>query len=270
MHVSMMNAAGRLRDLTFILLLALAPRPVVAAPACAPACREGFTCLQGKCVTACNPPCAAGERCTADLRCLPAETLAQPVRPAPVAPPPPPPSAPAPAPAPPPTPAPAGEHRGYQIGLAAGALFPGTIDFDAGSVDTSSGLVGRLSADVQVAPRFGVGAYLLVASFKMLGESGTVTGLGATAKGYFALGPKLVFRPGLSIGYQSASVASSTDTAKGLGISALAELAMPLTEGLNGFVQLSFISQPSGGVSGVTDVTWAPILFLTVGLELAR
>jgi hypothetical protein len=31
---------------------------------CVPVCRQGFTCVQGACVAGCNPPCAAGERCT--------------------------------------------------------------------------------------------------------------------------------------------------------------------------------------------------------------
>ena len=30
---------------------------------CAPPCREGFFCKQGRCVSLCNPPCRAGERC---------------------------------------------------------------------------------------------------------------------------------------------------------------------------------------------------------------
>ena len=30
---------------------------------CRPACREGFTCVFGTCVSICNPPCGAGSRC---------------------------------------------------------------------------------------------------------------------------------------------------------------------------------------------------------------
>ncbi len=32
-------------------------------PACAPACRESFVCVNGACVSACNPPCAGAEHC---------------------------------------------------------------------------------------------------------------------------------------------------------------------------------------------------------------
>ncbi len=37
---------------------------------CIPACRPGFACVDGQCVSACNPPCAAGLECTPDLRCV--------------------------------------------------------------------------------------------------------------------------------------------------------------------------------------------------------
>lgn len=46
------------------------PRPppeVVTVPApaaCEPACRDGFACVRGQCVSACNPACASSEQCT--------------------------------------------------------------------------------------------------------------------------------------------------------------------------------------------------------------
>ena len=45
--------------------------PDAGAATCEPACRDGFTCLRGECVSACNPPCGAGERCTGAGMCLP-------------------------------------------------------------------------------------------------------------------------------------------------------------------------------------------------------
>jgi hypothetical protein len=43
----------------------------VDARACFPACREGFTCHQGQCVSLCNPACPAGLECVAGRRCEP-------------------------------------------------------------------------------------------------------------------------------------------------------------------------------------------------------
>jgi hypothetical protein len=36
---------------------------------CTPACRPGFTCVSGACVSPCNPPCRENERCTANAEC---------------------------------------------------------------------------------------------------------------------------------------------------------------------------------------------------------
>lgn len=41
------------------------------ARACYPACRDGFTCNQGQCVSLCNPPCPGGLECVEGRRCEP-------------------------------------------------------------------------------------------------------------------------------------------------------------------------------------------------------
>jgi hypothetical protein len=38
-------------------------------PACVPDCSPGYTCVGGKCVSACNPPCTGGQRCGPDRIC---------------------------------------------------------------------------------------------------------------------------------------------------------------------------------------------------------
>lgn len=38
---------------------------------CVPGCRSGFTCVQGSCVSLCNPPCDAVHVCTAQGECIP-------------------------------------------------------------------------------------------------------------------------------------------------------------------------------------------------------
>lgn len=40
-----------------------------AAASCEPECSPGYLCLKGACVSACNPPCASGQRCEADRLC---------------------------------------------------------------------------------------------------------------------------------------------------------------------------------------------------------
>jgi hypothetical protein len=51
-----------------------APAPPATALVCEPDCSPGYTCLRGKCVSACNPLCAANERCGADRICHPLAT----------------------------------------------------------------------------------------------------------------------------------------------------------------------------------------------------
>ncbi len=37
---------------------------------CVPACRSGYLCHEGQCISACNPPCSAGEQCTSAGECV--------------------------------------------------------------------------------------------------------------------------------------------------------------------------------------------------------
>src|SRR5262245_27899863 len=49
--------------------------PALGAPppaaACEPACRAGYSCVQGQCVSSCNPPCSPGDVCTSTGECVP-------------------------------------------------------------------------------------------------------------------------------------------------------------------------------------------------------
>jgi hypothetical protein len=46
------------------------PLPAPAAPSCVPKCRSGYLCVEGQCISACNPPCSAEQTCTPDGQCL--------------------------------------------------------------------------------------------------------------------------------------------------------------------------------------------------------
>lgn len=57
-----------------------AATPATAAPReCVVPCRSGFTCVDGSCLSACNPPCEAGLTCTSAGECI----VEPPVAPAP-------------------------------------------------------------------------------------------------------------------------------------------------------------------------------------------
>jgi len=57
-----------------------APEP---AAECVPGCRSGYVCVDGSCVSACNPPCGEGERCVGAGVCEP-EKPAAPTAPPPL------------------------------------------------------------------------------------------------------------------------------------------------------------------------------------------
>ncbi len=85
-----------------------APAATPAADECFPACRAGYVCARGQCVSSCNPPCASHEVCTATGECVA--------------------TAPAPAPAAPVASNPQG--IGAQPGYAAPAVQPGAQQMD--------------------------------------------------------------------------------------------------------------------------------------------
>jgi hypothetical protein len=112
--------------------LVMLPVSVAFAGPCKPDCRTGFMCVQKKCVSRCNPPCAASEACTDEGECLSPggpNTLPPPPPPPPTTsggselPPPPPPPAPvtpggsSAVPPPPPPPPPAEPGYSAQPGL---------------------------------------------------------------------------------------------------------------------------------------------------------
>lgn len=49
-----------------------------AEAACFPACRSGFVCSKGQCISRCNPLCATDETCTATGECVPSRGLTVP------------------------------------------------------------------------------------------------------------------------------------------------------------------------------------------------
>lgn len=44
--------------------------PEEAVAACSPSCRDRYTCVEGSCVSLCNPACPEGSACTAEGQCV--------------------------------------------------------------------------------------------------------------------------------------------------------------------------------------------------------
>ncbi|MFO0568216.1 MAG: hypothetical protein U0263_21325 [Polyangiaceae bacterium] len=131
----------------FLLLFA----DVARAETCQPACRKGYVCVKGACVSACNPPCAAGERCTEKGECIsdPNASAAPPAPPPPVAtqptPPAPPPPATATPPAAEPAPAPPPPAPPAAVAPPPDAAPPPAASPDLVPPDSSGGAPGKRS-----------------------------------------------------------------------------------------------------------------------------
>lgn len=269
---------------------------------CVPSCRVGYVCVKGQCVSACNPPCAQGEMCTAQGQCI-QNAPPPPPPPPPAAAPAPPSAAPpgaapaaAPAPAAPPGAAPAAPAapvapvpmgalppggapvappaepgpRSWGLSGKVGILLPGTVNIDppGEDADSDSGLLLVAKADGFLMPKFSVGGQLLMAFSSLDADEGvdvTVTNFGGVLKAHFG-SPQFTFAPGLALSYQTIS-GSDIDTIKGFSPGAFVELLFPIGPTVRGDGEIGFISQPSGGNEDV-DVKFGPIFYLAFGVEI--
>lgn len=67
---SAQNTAS-LAALLGVLMVGSLASTTAQAQECVPSCRDGYMCLKGECVEACNPPCPEGEQCVEGGQCVP-------------------------------------------------------------------------------------------------------------------------------------------------------------------------------------------------------
>jgi len=228
------------------------PAPAAAAP-CVPECREGFLCKDGTCLSLCNPACPAGQRCTGDSQCV-SEA-------------PPPVAAPPVAVAPPPAAAPAQQVEAgfFSFGVQIGMLFPGSVTSRFGTGDTEIGWMSQIYVDYRIVPWLSVGA-LFVGAFPGGGQDTSfVLGIGLQPKGHIPVAPWLELRPGFAVTYQYSQWGRVSDVS-GLGLAGFLESAIVLGPSKAIPIQVGILSQPLGGASEVSDVTFL-IFYLTAGFE---
>lgn len=153
----------------------------------------------------------------------------------------------------------------YEAGASIGIWLPGTIDIDGFDFDKDAGFLLRAFADMYVAPKFAVGAYFNYTSSEVEGLDATSVEFGMALKPRFFLSPDISVKPGLNIGYRNSSIdIPASDNVDGLAVNLSVELQYHLGTGLIPFLDIGFLSQPTGGNSD-SDVTWAPIFYINFG-----
>jgi hypothetical protein len=169
-------------------------------------------------------------------------------------------------------------NRNFDLGVSLGLWFPGNINIylyspidSSVDVDKSSSLLVRAFADAYVARVFAIGAYgnYSKATLSVPGTGveadATMYEFGISLKPRFLLSPTVALKPGLNVGYRSCEIEGMDISATGLGVNLSVELQIALEGGYIFHIDGGFLSQPVGG-DWNADVTWAPIMYLAVGI----
>ncbi len=265
-----------------------APAPAAPVPAaCFPECRDGFFCHNGVCLSRCNPPCSFGQQCTAAATCVvqsPAPSVGN--------------TSPEPATqsqtgwgwpastptgaAPTPTtwaatqpPAQSSSQndesylrKSWAVGGLVGFSTPGTVYMGSGEFDTEMSYVLDAYADAILVPKFSVGVYFTLAPIIPKGgrDAMLISG-GVSLKARFALTDRVGLRPGITLGYNSVSVdSSSIDTFMGFNAGVQVDFPIALSRSGSLVPRLGFYSQPVGG-NGDISMEFPPIVYIAFGYE---
>ena len=159
------------------------------------------------------------------------------------------------------------QNQEWNLNFKGGVLFPGTVSIEGFEVDTETGWIFNVAGDAMVAEKLSMGGYFFYAgtSEEISEETANIMSIGGTLKGRFTLRSGTQIRPGVIFAYQT-TTGDVFDDVKGFNIGFTGEVAFPLENNRAIVGELGFTSQPSGGNEDA-DVTWAPILYITIGYE---
>lgn len=170
------------------------PPPTYAEPSggeCTPACRSGFTCQSGQCISLCNPPCAAGEQCTAQGECTGGAYSSAPSFPEPQDLDPPPPRE------------GVEQHDGFMLRFTIGGGGAGAgLDTSGSTLELSGGGVA-FSLDIGGSPTDNLVIHVRISDFVMIEPNVTIEGVpgsagelnGSFGSNFFGVGLTYYFMP---------------------------------------------------------------------------
>ena len=178
----------------------------------------------------------------------------------------------------------------FNVSLKLGALMPTLTDgegleLDGAAIDTDSGLMFDMQADLRMGKGVTLGVYLYYTSSSGAvgdGPSGDFSfmSVGARAKYVLPAGQRFAIRPYMGIGYgtflSGAEYTGDSGTpvklegASGLNIALAIELVYYFTESLGVVIDFGMIAQGTGTKEQngeEYDMSMPPLLFLTFGVE---
>ncbi len=174
--------------------------------------------------------------------------------------------------------------KDFDLGLSAGVLFPGSLWVSAADdyILTNVSPLIRVNFDAYLIPKLTMGLYVNLGfvGLDKFDQSGIAVPSSYNSATMFEFGGAIspVFRaknvqikPALNLGYRimhlNTDQSVNIQDTKGLGVNADVQV-MLLTGGVvNPYFELGFLAQPAGGNKD-TDLTFAPIIYLTVGASI--
>lgn len=154
-----------------------------------------------------------------------------------------------------------------------GLSMSGPGDINIGGYKAKPKVSPMLKADFDgiLIEKLSMGLFFIYASMGIenYSKSSNVMTIGGTIKPRFALSDDIQIRPAIAFGYQYIKNEDMTDNSNGFDVGGQLEIAKYLANGGAIVGELGFISQPVGG-DGTIDITFPPILYISIGYEFGK
>ncbi|MBN2789627.1 MAG: hypothetical protein JXR69_05520 [Candidatus Delongbacteria bacterium] len=152
----------------------------------------------------------------------------------------------------------------YDLGFMVGLWMGGDVNIEGYSADKDGCLLIRGFADAYLIPKLAMGAYFNFSPATIETEDITVFEFGGSIKPRFLIREDLAIKPGLNIGYRTASGDEPEIEMDGFALNLSIEVQKAMETMILSF-EGGFLSQPAGGNEWV-EISWAPIMYLGAGL----
>jgi hypothetical protein len=158
--------------------------------------------------------------------------------------------------------------RSGDFGITGAVWLSGDFTGDANGITKTTGVLARVFYDAYVVDKFCLGVYVNLAplGFEGTDETATAYEFGGALKGRFPLGDgSAAMKIGVGIGYRNiSSKFAAADKIKAMGLNATVEIQFN-AKGIVPFVEVGFLSQPTGGNVDYS-VTFPPIIYFGGGV----